>query len=42
MYDEYSKSKLLASLDQSLDQSVYGNLAYDEDPHLHYLEPTTT
>jgi hypothetical protein len=39
IFYEYSKSKLLASLNQSIGP-VYGNLAYDEDPHLHCLEPT--
>ena len=38
-YDEYSKSKPLASLNQSIGP-MYDNLAYDEDPHLHCLEPT--
>jgi hypothetical protein len=38
-FHEYSKSKLLASLNQSIG-FVYGNLAYDEDSHLHCLKPT--
>jgi hypothetical protein len=33
------QSQILASLNQSIGP-VYGNLAYDEDPHLHCLEPT--
>ena len=37
IFDEYSKSKPLASLNQSLGP-VYDNLVYDEDPHLHCLE----
>jgi hypothetical protein len=39
IFDEYSKPKPLASLNQSIG-SVYDDLAYDEDPHLHCLEPT--
>ena len=39
IFDEYSKSKLLAFLNQSIDH-VYGNLVYDEDPLLHCLEST--
>jgi hypothetical protein len=38
MIHEYSKSKLLAPLNQSIGP-MYSNLAYDEDPHLHCLEP---
>ena len=34
--DEYSKSKPLASLDQSIGP-MHDDLAYDEDPHLHCL-----
>ena len=39
MFDEYSKSKPLVSLIQSLG-FVYDDLEYDEDLHLHCLEPT--
>ena len=39
IFDEYSKSKLLASLNQFIGY-VYDDLAYDEDSHLHCLEPT--
>jgi hypothetical protein len=32
--------KLLTSLNQSIGPVYGNNLAYDEDPHLHCLEPT--
>ena len=40
IFDEYSKSKPLASCNQSIGSVYDDDLAYDEDPHLHYLEPT--
>ena len=39
MFDVYSKSKLLVSLNQFIGP-MYDNLANDEDPHRHCLEPT--
>ena len=39
MFDEYSKPKSLASLNQFIGL-VYDGLAYDEERHLHCLEPT--
>ena len=40
MFNEYIKSKLLYFLNQSLGHA-YDNHAYDEDYHLHFLEPTS-
>ena len=39
IFDDYSKSKSIASLNQYIGP-VYDNLGYDEDFHLHCLEPT--
>ena len=39
VFNEYSKSISLASLNQSIG-IVYEDLEYDEDPHLHCMEPT--
>ena len=39
VFNEYSKSNSLASLNQSIG-IVYEDLEYDEDPHLHCMEPT--
>ena len=39
IFDNYSKSEPLAFLNQYIGH-VYDNLAYDEDHHLHCLEPT--